>query len=667
MDLYQNENEYKILDVLPNYSNMVNAYSSYPLANNPQVPLQNTSYKDWLNMCQTITPLCTTIDSDINSVAAAIGVIASIIGLIRGPGEAIGLILGTFSSIIPFLWPENKTIIWEEFTHRGLNLIRPELTPAEIEIILNPLKGSYNALREQLVNFEREFAIWAGAKNQATTGDLLRRISAIEGAIIQLKNQLTVSEANKPALLSLYAQTANIDLILFQRGAKYGDEWAKYARNQPIPFKTSREYYASLIEKIKTYTNDIAGTYRNGLNKIKNIQNISWDTFNEYRREMTLSALDLVALFPNYDICIYPIQTKTELTRKIYMPSFYLQALQQSGNLESLENQLTHPPSLFTWLNELNLYTISENFNPAILPNPAQGITGGTPIPIGLNNLFIYKLSMSQYHDPNGCYPIAGISDMTFYKSDYNGNASTTQPYHAGRNSNNVIDTFMNGPQNASSSNNISIKETKHILSDIKMVYSRSGVYSFGYSFAWTYTSVDPDNLIVPNRITQIPAVKANLLNSPARVIAGPGHTGGDLVALLNSGTQSGRMEIKCKTGSFTETSRRYGIRMRYAANNAFTVSLSYTLQGGNPIGITFGTERTFLRTNNIIPTDLKYEEFKYKEYNQIITMTAPQNTIVTIAVYQSTPSLNNQLIIDRIEFYPMDQGVEACKMNLEF
>ncbi|WP_224414175.1 delta endotoxin C-terminal domain-containing protein, partial [Bacillus thuringiensis] len=69
-------------------------------------------------------------------------------------------------------------------------------------------------------------------------------------------------------------------------------------------------------------------------------------------------------------------------------------------------------------------------------------------------------------------------------------------------------------------------------------------------------------------------------------------------------------------------------------------------------------------RTNNIIPTDLKYEEFKYKEYNQIITMTAPQNTIVTIAVYQSTPSLNNQLIIDRIEFYPMDQGVEACKMN---
>ncbi|MEB9553513.1 insecticidal delta-endotoxin Cry8Ea1 family protein [Bacillus cereus] len=638
-------------------------------------------------MCQTITPLCTPIDSDINSVAAAIGVIASIIGFIPGPGEAIGLILGTFSSIILFLWPENKTIVWEEFTHRGLNLIRPELSQEAIEIIVNPLKGYYNALLEQLRSFEREFAIWDNNRNPSTTGDGLRRFSAIDAAIITLKHQLTINVSNKPALLSLYAQTANIDLILYQRGAKYGDEWARYTRNQPIPFKTSKEYYTDLKTKIKDYTNDIAQTYRDGLNIIKNKPNISWDVFNEYRREITLSALDLVALFQNYDICIYPIQTKTELTRKVYMPSFYLQALQQS-NIETMENLLTHPPSLFTWLNELDLYTVRENYSPSLLLsslsglqaksrytqnstifyNPAQGVGTGTPTRVGLANLFIYKIFMSQYHHPNACYPIAGISDMTFYKSDYNGNMPTSQTYQAGRNSNNIINTFMNGPQNASTSNNISINQTKHILSDIKMVYSRTGgiypLYDFGYSFAWTHTSVDPDNLIVPNRITQIPAVKAYTLTSPARVIAGPGHTGGDLVALLNSGTQSGSMEIRCKTGSFTGASRRYGIRMRYAANNAFTVSLSYTLQGGNTLGTTFVTEHTFSRTNNIIPTDLKYEEFKYKEYNQIITMTSPQNTIVTINIRQLNPSSNDQLIIDRIEFYPLDQGVAACTVN---
>nr|ABN49951.1 Cry30-like protein [Bacillus thuringiensis] len=684
MNPYQNTNECEILDDLPNYSKMVNAYSRYPLANNPEVPLQNTSYKDWLNMCQTITPLCTPIDSDINSIAAAIGVIGSILGLIPGPGEAIGLILGTFSSIIPFLWPENKSIIWEEFTHRGLHLIRPELTPTEIEIIVTPLKGYYNALREQLENFESEFAKWALEKSPANTRDVVLRFSAIDAAIINLKNQLIVDVRNKPAFLSLYAQTANIDLILFQRGDKYGDEWVKYARNQPIPFKTSQEYYNSLKDKIENYTNDIAETYRNGLNIIKNIPKISWDVFNLYRREMTLSALDLVALFLNYDIYRYPISTKTELTRKVYMSSFYLQALEQNESLESLENKpLPHSPSLFTWLKRLNLYTISEDYSiplrvsslsglsavyshthqqQALYTRPYQGVLVGQPQEIRFDG-FVYKLFMSQNISPNSCYLIGGIPQMSFYISDYSGGLRPNKDYYSASASIYFINSYMNGPQNATKSNNISIRETKHILSDIKMNYSKTGgfypFHTFGYSFAWTHTSVDPDNLIVPNRITQIPAVKAHYLSATAKVIAGPGHTGGDLVALINDGSRTGSMNIECKTGSFTQPSRRFGLRMRYAENNQFSVSILRDNQG---VG-TFNIERTFSRTNNIIPTDLKYNEFKYNNYDEI-TMDLPPNKIIDIRIQQTNSLSINQFIIDRIEFYPIDQGVEACKMQ---
>ncbi|WP_234881467.1 insecticidal delta-endotoxin Cry8Ea1 family protein [Bacillus mycoides] len=688
MNTYQYKNEYEILDALPNYSNTVNTYSRYPLANNSQASLQNTNYKDWLNMCPNNNILCTPRDIDINSVSATIGAVGAILSLIPGPGEAIGFVLATFTSLIPYLWPSDTKTIWGDFTKQGLQLFRPELGRDAIEIIGNNVQSGYNTLKDMMQNFETRFATWKIHRTRANATLVISAFDNVSDQILRLKNDFLINPENKPAFLNLYAQTANFDLILYQRGAVYGDDWVKDINNRSIFSSGSAAYYECLKLKIVEYTNNCAETYRNSLNILKNKSNISWDTYNKYRREVTLGALDLVALFPNYDICIYPIQTKTELTRKIYMPSFYLQALGQSGNLESLENQLTHPPSLFTWLNELNLYTISENFNPAlrvsslsglqakyrytqnptILPNPAQGITNGTPIPIGLNNLFIYKLSMSQYHDPNDCYPIAGISDMTFYKSDYNGNASTTQTYRAGRNSNNVIDTFMNGPQNASSSNNISIKQTNHILSDIKMNYSRIGgiypSYTFGYSFAWTHTSVDPDNLIVPNRITQIPAVKADSLTSPARVIAGPGHTGGDLVALLNDGTQAGRMQIRCKTGNFTGASRRYGLRMRYAANNEFTVNLSYSLQGGNPSGTSFVTERTFSRTNNIIPTDLNYRELKYKEYYQIIAMTLPANTVITISIQQANGFLNNQLIIDRIEFYPTDQGIVACELD---
>ncbi|ARJ25665.1 hypothetical protein B7492_31995 (plasmid) [Bacillus mycoides] len=607
-----------------------------------------------------VSKLCLNVQFSRNGMVRPIAVIGAILALVPSPGAPIGAVFTLFTTIIPYLWPRNETIVWEEFTHRGLNLIRPELTPAEIEIIVTPLKGYYNALREQLENFEREFAIWDRNKNAATTGDVLRRFSAIDAAIISLKHQLTVDVRNKPALLSLYAQTANIDLILFQRGAKYGDEWARYARNQPIPFKTSKEYYSSLIEKIKTYTNDIAETYRNGLNIIKNKPNISWDIFNQYRREMNLSALDLVALFPNYDICKYPISTKTELTRKVYMSSFYLQALEQRENLESLENQLTHPPSLFTWLNGLSLYTIRENFNPAlqvsslsglqatsrytqnptILPNPAQGIRNGTPTPIGLNNLFIYKLSMSQYHDPNGCYPIAGISDMTFYKSDYNGNSPATQTYQAGRNSTNIINTFMNGPQNASTSNNISIKQTNHILSDIKMTYSRTGgiypLYTFGYSFAWTHTSVDPDNLIVPNRITQIPAVKANYISPSSRVVKGPGHTGGDLLRLDD-------MEVTCKLNS--RETENYKIRLRYAANKEVRLRINlFSIPT-----VEFYATSTLQTGSNL--DYLKYEDFGYVDIPVNIAAYGEQR----VGLANISPDLNAIILVDRIEFIPVN------------
>ncbi|WP_237982500.1 delta endotoxin C-terminal domain-containing protein [Bacillus thuringiensis] len=114
--------------------------------------------------------------------------------------------------------------------------------------------------------------------------------------------------------------------------------------------------------------------------------------------------------------------------------------------------------------------------------------------------------------------------------------------------------------------------------------------------------------------------------------MAGPGHTGGDLVALLSDVFGNSRMSIECKTGNFTGTSRRYGLRIRYAANNAFTATVSYLLDG-TQFGAAFTTERTFSRPNKIIPTDLKYEEFKYKEYNQVFTMDLPPNTTIDIAI----------------------------------
>nr|BAD00052.1 putative mosquitocidal toxin [Bacillus thuringiensis serovar entomocidus] len=661
MNPYQKKTEYEILDALPNYSNMVNAYSRYPLANNPQVPLQNTSYKDWLNMCQTINPLCTPINIDIDSLAASIAVVGSILALIPGPGEAIGFVLGTFSTILPILWPNGETKIWTDFAERGLQLFRPELGQDAIEILVTGVKSGYNALKNRMENFEQAFTKWKGNRTRSNAEQVIRDFDSVRDKVIDLKNDYMINPENKPAFINLYAQTANIDLILYQRGAVYGDDWEKDINGSISPFWGSKDYYESLKTKIEEYTNYCAETYRNSLNILKNKPNISWDTYNKYRREATLGALDLVALFPNYDMHLYPAATKTELTRKIYMPSFGLQQSNYFQSLEGLENALTHPPSLFTWLNELNLYTVRENFNPAlqvsslsglqarsrytqnptILDNPAQGVRNGTSTQIGLNNLFVYKLSMSQYHHPNDCSSIAGISDMTFYKSDYNGNASATQTYQAGRNTNNVINTFMNGPQKASSSNNISIKQTKHILSDIKMIYFRTGgmyqVYDFGYSFAWTHTSVDPDNLIVPNRITQIPAVKALGISTDSKVVKGPVFIGGDLLLLKLQAT------IRIKTD---HANTRYKIRVRYASNANTPIVLS-SLQ--NTLTVTFPQTITHSTIS-----ELQYKDFQYVTFPGEFIMDKPSIDVAIRGVQND----RNDIWIDRIEFLPITQSV---------
>ncbi|WP_237982483.1 insecticidal delta-endotoxin [Bacillus thuringiensis] len=134
------------------------------------------------------------------------------------------------------------------------------------------------------------------------------------------------------------------------------------------------------------------------------------------------------------------------------MSSFYLQQAQQSESLQSLENKLTHPPSLFTWLKRLSLYTIRETFNPTFQVASLSGlkpiysythqqqslyfgltqrVASGTPQEIRFD-YFVYKLLLLQFRDPNNFYPISGIPRLSFYISEYSGNQKPNQDYYSG-------------------------------------------------------------------------------------------------------------------------------------------------------------------------------------------------------------------------------------------
>ncbi|AKR13106.1 hypothetical protein AC241_31095 (plasmid) [Bacillus thuringiensis] len=657
MNSYQNTNEYEILDASPSYSNMTNSYPRYPLANNRQGSMKNTNYKDWLAMCEgNAEGLFLTDEQMVSIVGAAI---SKLLGFVPVVGDILSSLADTY-------WPkiagqEADTRVWAGLIRHTANLIDNR----DVDRVIGQATANVMSLYAALGVYNRFLEQWKSpVKPYAGLADEIRAQMSTLHLLFTTKiiSDFTI-QGYESILLPSYANAASLHLLLLRDISIYGEKLG-------FDSKTLQAYHNEQVKFTTDYTAHCIKTYNLNLNAQKSK---GWVAFNQYRRDMTLTVLDLIALFPSYDTHRYPADEKnvkklsnTELTREIYTA---LTESSPSKTVEAMEESLTRGPHLFTWPKRLDFWTFNYNMYPdtrylsanrigfsytnsseiedsGIYGSPTFGTVLTHQIPLNSN---VYRTSITDTTAvPNQ------VTKMDFYKIDgtnasYNSNIT---PVPA-----NLRTTFFGFSSDANRPpNQPTVQDYNNILSYIKT--DIIGGHQARVSFAWTHKGVNPNNQILTDNVTQVPAVKSSLLNAPARVIKGPGHTGGDLVALLNNGTQAGTMQIQCKTGSFTETSRRYGIRMRYAANNAFTVSLSYTLQGGNPIGITFGTERTFSRTNNIIPTDLKYEEFKYKEYNQIITMNSPQNTIVTINIRQLNPSSNDQLIIDRIEFIPITQSV---------
>lgn len=98
--------------------------------------------------------------------------------------------------------------------------------------------------------------------------------------------------------------------------------------------------------------------------------------------------------------------------------------------------------------------------------------------------------------------------------------------------------------------------------------------------FSWTYNSVDPNNIIASDKITQIPAVKGYLVGNGTTVVRGPGSTGGNLVKLPTA-QEVPQFQIAVRPPS-SARDRPYTIRIRYASeSNAVLFVTTYDASNG--------------------------------------------------------------------------------------
>ena len=622
----------------------------YPYANDHNAVLQNMNYKDWMVMSQ--RGLVPRVD---NVTAATIGttVAATLLwGFATNPIVGAGAaVICAFAALFPILWPDEQEPkkIWVEFMKYGETIFGKVIQEVEKNRALTYLVG----MKKELEKYNDALEAWKKNKNRKTA-EIVKQEFNDAGDYIDTKLEELKLEGYREILLPCYAQAAFLHLNLLQQGVAFGDEWDESSNFE------QDYWYNLLMKRMEEYIDYCTKTYHDGLNILKNSPDITWSIYNTYRRDMTLTVLDLIALFPNYDMRKYPKGTKTELTREIYM-DVGNEIIDRETTLEQCEASLTREPHVFTWLTGMKLFTNNDRYltkknclggvqslykytnNMSALWSPLSG-SNYTHVSEQIlpSNFEISKFKILRYKNNNIAPLPIGITEMK-WKINLVGNEGQYEE---------VIYNVDSGGSNESVENDIQIEQPKcnspekpcnlasHILSGIFIKQKKYGNYDllYKYSFGWTHTSVNRHNTIAEDAITQIPAVKAASVksNKGNYVVKGPGHTGGDIVKLNNYT----KITIKCKVPQ----GKKYKVRIRYAANKDCELGM-YIYHNGQT------TVKKLLKTYSS-EDYTKYSSFQYIDFIENILM---YDDNIHFDLYDNNNTSDTSILIDKIEFIPLE------------
>ncbi|MEC2934146.1 insecticidal delta-endotoxin Cry8Ea1 family protein, partial [Bacillus cereus] len=342
---------------------------------------------------------------------------------------------------------------------------------------------------------------------------------------------------------------ANLHLSVLRDVSVFGQRWGFDAA-------TINSRYNDLTRLIGNYTDHAVRWYNTGLERVWGPDSRDWIRYNQFRRELTLTVLDIVSLFPNYDSRTYPIRTVSQLTREIYTNPV-LENFDGSfrGSAQGIEGSI-RSPHLMDILNSITIYTDAHRgeyywsghqimaspvgFSGPEFTFPLYGTMGNAApqqrIVAQLGQGVYRTLSSTLYRRPFNI----GINNQQLSVLDgteFAYGTSSNLPSAVYRKSGTVDSLDEIPPQN----NNVPPRQGfSHRLSHVSMF--RSGFSNSSVSiirapmFSWIHRSAEFNNIIPSSQITQIPLTKSTNLGSGTSVVKGPGFTGGDILRRTSPG-----------------------------------------------------------------------------------------------------------------------------------
>ncbi|QPW51683.1 hypothetical protein G9298_28965 (plasmid) [Bacillus thuringiensis] len=600
MNSYENKNEYEILDTSQNNFNMSNRYPRYPLANNPQMPARSNHYKDWLNICDSkpidyrrigSSPEAYTASRD--AIFTGVSITSIILrhfglGLVSGALRIVGY-------LVRFLWRDNT---WDNLIRHIEGIIDERIS----QEVLNTAHTRLAGLRNNLDDFNNALELWRINPTGVNAGRVIIEFGVTNGAF-----RNSMPSFSRPGyeilLLSVYAQAANLHLLLLWEYIRFATELGN-AGDVDINHREQ-------VRLMGEYTTHCVNTYRVGLGRLRGTTTAQWERFNHFRREMTLTVLDLVACFPVYDFRRYPSNTDVELSRMIYTDPVAVDGIAQlsesGGNFNALENELISPPSIVTWLDNVQIFTgemrrtTTANQDPGIFVanvwngnrntfgnqgglgifTRTDGITTNNSTTLNMLNNDIFRVDLRAHatgSQAGGILFIYGIGRSQFFNVNRSTLIYDNPPGTGHITQNRIQNVTVSIP--GESSEQPTENDYTHRLADVKNiggglrtsgVHGRSSLVGHG----WTHISLNRRNIYAADKITKIPAVKAADFFGVV-VAPGPGFTGGDLVRM--DPNRSVIYEVTPANQQALQSN--VGIRLRYACVG--TASLRITFDNGS-------------------------------------------------------------------------------------
>ncbi len=679
----------------------------YPLANAPGSEIQQRNYEDWMDMC-TNGESGLLFNDTANAVRDALiigtGIAWAILSI---PFPLASSVAGIFNVLIPYWWPVPSETAAPgtpeaQFTWNQMMSAVEELTD---EKILESKRSDVIARWQGIQSLGRDY-YQAICDLKADPSNESKKV-AVRDAFDDIEDYIKISMpffgANgfQVPMLAMYAQAANMHLLLLRDVVQHGRSWGFQQ------YEVDR-YYSNvgsignpgLLQLLSTYTEYCITWYNTGLKK--QYDTGDWNKFNDFRRDMTITALDIVALWPTYDPILYAVPTKSQLTRTVYTR---IEGDTGGGNINveqalsvaDVERNVVDIPRLFTWLREITVDAIQgENsfvakgrgikhqytLNGTIQEGGYQGELGTMRETLSLTSPDatsqiasgdVWQILTQNYRRFGGdrssavvgwVFKCTGFSDQpVFYRnpsSSYIYPAITGLPCRGADlepcdpcNPTNPCRNEIVNPSEVCGnkplySHRLSYLGLGMLTSNDDLFVAPGTTYAAYFGYGWTHVSADAINMIDTEKITQIPAVKASTISGEARVVKGPASTGGDLVELSN-GTEQRNMQLVITAPSGERT---YRVRVRYASNMQTNIII-FMKDAFND----FSAPATTTDMTNLTYNKFGYLETLLYSYNEV------ENFTDVVRIY-ATGTDSGTFILDKIEFIPIEGSVEEYQAD---